>query len=53
MLKPGNCVGSSKTAPKRFPEPVQDRMGFAIHQAQAGFRHRDAKPLRGFGSGAG
>ena len=26
-------------------------MGFAIYQAQAGFRHRDAKPLKGFGSG--
>ena len=28
-----------------------DRMGFAIYQAQAGLRHRDAKPLKGFGSG--
>ena len=26
-------------------------MGFAIYQAQLGLRHRDAKPLRGFGSG--
>ena len=26
-------------------------MGFAIYQAQAGLRHRDAKPLKGFGSG--
>ncbi len=33
------------------PDPVQDRMGFAICQAQAGLRHRDAKPLKGFGSG--
>ena len=28
-----------------------DRMGFAIYQAQAGLRHRNAKPLKGFGSG--
>ena len=34
-----------------FPGSVQDRMGFAIYQAQTGLRHRDAKPLKGFGSG--
>ena len=50
-LKPVQWVGSSKVALKRFPDPVQDRMGFAIYQAQAGLRHRDAKPLKGFGSG--
>ena len=26
-------------------------MGFAIYQAQIGLRHRDAKSLKGFGSG--
>ena len=26
-------------------------MGFAIYQAQTGLRHRDAKPLKGFGAG--
>ena len=51
MLKPVEWVGSSKAALKRFPELVPDRMGFAIYQAQAGLRHRDAKPLKGFGSG--
>ena len=51
MLKPVEWVGSSKGDLKRFPEPVRHRMGFAIYQAQAGLRHRDAKPLRGFGSG--
>ena len=51
MLKPVEWVGSSKADLKRFPDPVQDRMGFAIYQAQAGLRHRDVKPLRGFGSG--
>lgn len=51
MLKPLLWIGSSKADLKRFPDRVQDRMGFAIYQAQVGHRHRDAKPLRGFGSG--
>ena len=51
MLKPVQWVGSSKSDLKRFPDAVQDRMGFAIYQAQAGLQHRDAKPLKGFGSG--
>ncbi len=51
MLKPVEWVGSSRADLKRFPDPVQDRMGFAIYQAQLGLRHRDAKALRGFGSG--
>lgn len=51
MLKPVEWVGSSRTDLKRFPDPVKDHMGFAIHQAQAGLTHRDAKPLKGFGSG--
>ena len=51
MLKPVEWVGSSKADLKRFPDLLQDRMGFAIYQAQAGLRHRDAKPLRGFGAG--
>lgn len=51
MLKPVEWVGLSKADLKRFPEPVQDRRGFAIYPAQAGLRHRDAKPLIGFGSG--
>ena len=50
-LKPVLWTGSSNEDLKRFPEPVRQRMGFAIYQAQAGLRHRDAKPLRGFGSG--
>ena len=46
--KPVEWVGSSKADLKRFPDPVQDRMGFAIYQAQAGLRHRDvfARPPR-------
>ena len=49
-LKPVEWVGSSKEDIKEFPDPVKDRMGFALYQAQLGFKHRDAKPLRGLGS---
>jgi phage-related protein len=35
-----------------FPDPVKDRMGFALYVAQQGGKHIDAKPLKGFG-GAG
>ena len=51
MLRPVQWVGSSKAELKRFPEPVRARMGFAIYEAQTGLRHRDAKPLKGFGPG--
>ena len=50
MLKQVQWVGSSKADLRRFPDAVQDRMGFAIYQAQTGQRHRDAKPLKGFGA---
>jgi phage-related protein len=45
-------VGSSRKDLREFPEPVQDRMGYALYVAQQGGKHRDAKALRGFG-GAG
>lgn len=51
MLKPVEWVGSCRADLKRFPDAVRDRIGFAIYQAQIGLRHRDAKPLKGFGSG--
>lgn len=50
-LKPVLWTGTSNADLKRFPDPVRRHMGFAIYQAQAGLRHRDAKPLRGFGAG--
>ncbi|MDE0680638.1 MAG: type II toxin-antitoxin system RelE/ParE family toxin [Gammaproteobacteria bacterium] len=51
LLKPLRWVGSSKGDLRRFPDAVQDCMGFAIYQAQIGLRHRDAKLLKGFGPG--
>ena len=47
-LKPVEWVGSSKKDLKKFPDPVQDRVGFAVYQAQAGLKHRDVKPMKGF-----
>ena len=50
QLRPVIWVGSSKEDLKTFPADVQDRVGFALYQAQIGFRHRDTKTLRGMGS---
>lgn len=49
--KPVEWVASSKDDLKTFPVEVLDRVGFALYQAQTGMKHRDAKPLRGLGSG--
>lgn len=35
-----------------MPEEVRDTFGYALHLAQVGQKHPDAKPLKGFG-GAG
>ena len=45
-------VSSSLEDLRRFPEPVQKVMGFALFQAQRGDKHLQARPLKGFG-GAG
>jgi phage-related protein len=51
-LKPVIWVGTSRKDLREFPAPVQDHMGYALYVAQRGGKHRDAKPLSGFG-GAG
>ncbi|CAB3775017.1 hypothetical protein LMG29542_08399 [Paraburkholderia humisilvae] len=33
-----------------MPEDIQDGFGYAIHLAQAGDKHDDAKPRKGFGA---
>ena len=48
-LRPLFWVGSSKRDLMALPEEVQQVMGFALHQAQAGEEHPAAKALRGFG----
>jgi phage-related protein len=45
-------VGSSRNILREFPGPVQDHIGYALFLAQRGGKHRDTKPLSGFG-GAG
>ena len=51
-LKPLVWIGSSRKALKALPDAVQDVFGYALYLAQAGGRHVDAKPLKGF-HGAG
>jgi len=50
--KPLFWIASAKKDLKAMPEDVQDVFGFALHLAQVGKKHGQAKPLRGFG-GAG
>jgi len=50
--KPLRWVASSKKDLMAMPEDVRDTFGYALHLAQIGQKHPDAKPLKGFG-GAG
>jgi phage-related protein len=49
-LKPVIWMGSSRTDCRRLPDEVRARIGHALYLAQRGGKHRDAKPLKGFGS---
>ena len=48
-LKPLHWVGSSKKDLLAMPNDVVDVFGFALHLAQSGKKHDQAKPLKGFG----
>lgn len=48
--KPIKWMGSAKKDFDSIPEDVKDVFGFAINLAQAGQKHADANPLKGFGS---
>jgi phage-related protein len=50
--KPVAWFGGSRRDLKAFPRPVRTKLGLALHEAQVGRKHPNAKPLRGFG-GAG
>ncbi len=50
ILKPVEWVGSSREDLKKFPDAVQDQVGFALYQAQVGLKHRTTKPLKGLGA---
>lgn len=51
-MKPLIWMGSSKRDLLEMPEDVQDVFGYALHVAQEGGKHPQAKPMKGF-SGAG
>jgi phage-related protein len=51
-MKPVVWVGSSRDDLREFPTPVRRLVGLALRTAQAGDKHPDAKPLRGY-RGAG
>ncbi|MBR8832656.1 MAG: type II toxin-antitoxin system RelE/ParE family toxin [Stigonema ocellatum SAG 48.90 = DSM 106950] len=46
--KPLRWIASALNDLKKFPEDVQDVMGYALDLAQHGQKHPDAKPLHGF-----
>ena len=48
--KPLEWIGSSKKDLKALPDDVVDVFGYALHLAQAGGRHNQAKPFQVFGS---
>ncbi len=48
--KPLFWLSSSKKDLMNLPDEVQDTFGFALHLAQEGKKHEQAKPLKGFGS---
>ena len=50
--KPVIWIGPSRRDFRALPGEVKSRMGYALYVAQLGGKHRDAKPLKGFG-GAG
>ncbi len=51
-LKPLYWIASSLRDLRELPEAVKDIFGYALHRAQEGAKHDQAKPLKGFG-GAG
>jgi len=50
LPKPLWWVGSSKKDLQAMSADVQDTFGYALHLAQTGSKHAQAKPLKGFGS---
>jgi phage-related protein len=51
-LKPLYWIASARKDLKAMPEVIQDVFGYALQLAQGSGKHRDAKPLTGFGSAA-
>ena len=51
-LKPLIWIGSARRDFRAMPAAVKADIGYALYLAQQGEKHRNAKPLKGFG-GAG
>ena len=50
LVRPLEWVASAKKDLLSMPSDVVDTFGYALHLAQNGGKHLQAKPLRGFGS---
>ncbi|MDR6714848.1 phage-related protein [Pseudomonas hunanensis] len=50
-VKPVYWVGSSRKDLQALPPDIQDTFGFALHLAQEGSKHLQAKALKGFAGG--
>jgi phage-related protein len=50
--RPLYWVGSSLENLRAFPDVVIDMIGYALHLAQQGSKHPDAKPMKGFTGGS-
>jgi phage-related protein len=48
VVKPLEWVASSKKDLLAMPDPVIDVVGYALHLAQQGLKHNQAKALKGF-----
>ena len=48
MERPVIWIGSSLKDLKKFPEHVQDEIGYILYQVQIGESHRKIKVLKGF-----
>lgn len=48
-MKELDWIGSSLRDLREFPESVKKEMGHALYLAQSGGKHKNAKPLKGFG----
>ncbi len=44
-------IGDSREQIRSFPKPVRESVGEALHIAQMGGKHQNAKPMIGVGSG--
>jgi phage-related protein len=49
-VRPLYWVGGSRRDLLSLPDPVVDLFGYALYLAQAGKKHNQAKPLKGFRS---